>query len=172
MPHPYIEVNKKSWGIILTSLQQTIALIASGSGSTEAQADAYLNQYSSVINANANGIYEAATTGINQYINFYNISPKEGVYDEFKNIYFLGTAITIWLNKSGLADLNKLHQKAMLRLLDLRLLVPHDVRRPTLSDRVTSAINNNALNEHFGMYGWYIVYKCLFNAANLRSKSI
>lgn len=170
MPHPYIQINKKAWGTILDSLKKCVVLISSKTGSNHAQVEEYLRQYTSIINTNSEGIFTAAATGIYQYINFYKISPREGIYDEFKNIYFLGAAITIWLNKLGLADLNKLHQKAVLRLLDHRLLKPHGAYRKTLSARVVSAINNNVLYEHFGTYGWYLIYKCLFNAASDNAK--
>jgi hypothetical protein len=170
MAHPYIEINKKSWGIILNSFKECIALISSETGSPQTQVEGYLKQYSSAINTNSEAIFTAASHGIHQYINFYKVSPQEGIYDEFKNIYFLGVAITIWLNKLGLVDLNKLHQKAMLRLLDLRLLEPYGAFRPALSSRIVRAINYNVLDEHYGAYGWYLIYKCLFNAASDKAK--
>jgi hypothetical protein len=49
--------------------------------------------------------------------------------------------------------------------LDFRLS-SRNARRVELSNRIRSVINNNALDEHLGKYGWYLIYKCLFNAAS------
>ena len=93
-------------------------------------------------------------------------------YDEFKGIYFTGMAVSERLAQSGLLDLDKLHQRAMLRLLDIRLEHPHKAFRKDLSDKVRTVITHGKVLEHFGKYGWYLIHKCLYNAANESSKSI
>lgn len=165
MTHPYITINKESWGTVLKSYTQALALIADKELGSLTLVESQLAQYAAVINTNSSQIFELAASGIQQYLNFYRVSPQEGIYDEFKNIYFLGSAISETLKASGLADLNKLHQKAMLRLLDFRLQHPFKAYRPALSSRLVAAINNNTVQQHFGSYGWYIIYKCLYNAA-------
>lgn len=162
MAHPFVEINKESFGVILERLKETLILVADKSNKTEPEIDALLAQYVTIIDSD---VFALAVAGITQYINFYNVAPREGIYDEFKNIYFLGAAISQKLDSVGLADLRKLHQLAILRLLDLRLVHPYKVNRPTLTERVVSAIKNDSLNAHFGLYGWYITYKCLYNAA-------
>ncbi|MFA6120176.1 MAG: hypothetical protein WCT35_00175 [Sideroxydans sp.] len=173
MANPYIQLNKESWEIILNSLKETVVLIVAAQPNSDiAQIKEYLKQYTTVINNNSERIFDEASNNIQQYINFYKVSPQEGIYDEFKNIYFLGEAITIFLNSMGWVDLTKIHRKAMLRLLDVRLEVPHKAYRKALSSRIISTIDNNMVEKHFGTYGWYLTYKCLYNAAANQKKQI
>ncbi len=101
---------------------------------------------------------------LSYYLNFYNVIPANDVYDEFKNFYFLGMAITTELEKRGVKDLVKLQLKAILHLLDVRLNSV-GARRAPLTHRLSNAIDNGAIKKDFGRFGWYILYKCLFNAA-------
>jgi hypothetical protein len=162
--HPYIQINLSAWKTILESLKQAIILIADETGSSEDEIKGIIQQYSTIIADDDIAIY--AMLGIKQYIDTYKVAPSEGIYDEFKNIYFLGAAITQKLNTEGFSELRQIHQLAVLRLLDARLYHPYKVNRPVLSQRVASTIKNNSVNDHFGMFGWYLIYKCLFNAAS------
>ncbi|MBD9359934.1 hypothetical protein [Methylomonas fluvii] len=169
MAHPYIQINGNYWVETLKFLQETIVAIALKELSQE-EAFNYSATYASLANNNKEKIFNASVLLISSYINFYKVSPREGIYDEFKLIYFLGIAVSIQLKSNGLYDLDKMHLRAVLRLLDLRLHEPHRANRQVLSDRITKAINNGVIQDHFGSYGWYLIYKCLYNAANLRSK--
>lgn len=160
--------NRKNFEITLRSFQASFAsLIAQsksangnseeldGAGSIEIYTR-FLNDPFVIVNA-----WQA----IEKYINFYRVEPADGIYDEFKLIYFLAKSITTKLDASGLSDTSKIHQRATLMLLDHRLQCPYAARRSQLSRRIVYAINNNKVNEHFGEYGLYLTYKCLFNAA-------
>lgn len=98
------------------------------------------------------------------YLNFYNVNPENDVYDEFKNFYFIGMAITTELEERGAKDLVKLQLKALLHLLNTRLNTV-GAHRSQLTRRISNAIDNGAIRKDFGRFGWYILYKCLFNAA-------
>ncbi|MCQ8129586.1 hypothetical protein [Methylomonas rivi] len=172
MAHPYIQINGKRWAETLQFLQEIVCQLALRDGVDDETAEAYMQQYQAVADGNNDKIFNATVQRIKTYINFYNVHPSQGIYDEFKCIYFVGMAMSFHLAADGLTDLNKLHLRAMLRLLDLRLEEPFNVRRPQLSDRINKAILNDSIQKHFGDYGWYIVYKCLYNAANDNSKTI
>lgn len=165
MAHPYVMVKGKSWVEILHHLQTMLTAISIKSGNSDDQTRVIVKNYHDAIEDKKMILFEVAASGIVEYCNFYKITPDKGVHDEFKGIYFTGIAISQYLVKLGLADINKLHLKAMLALLDFRLSSRNACRRD-LSDRLRSIINNNALDEHLGKYGWYLIYKCLFNAAS------
>lgn len=169
MAHPYVTVNGKTWVEILTHLQTALAAISLESGISEADTKALVETYHKTIEGKKGVLFEMAAIGIVEYCNFYKVTPAKGVHDEFKGIYFTGIAVSEYLVQLGLVDINKLHLKAMLALLDFRLS-SRNARRVELSDRVRLVINNNALKEHFGKYGWYLIYKCLFNAAEQQIK--
>ena len=164
MAHPYITVNGKTWVEILHHLQTALSAISLKSGNTPEETRKIVDSYHQVIEGKKEVLFEMAAAGIVEYCNFYKITPDKGVHDEFKGIYFTGIAISKYLVLLGLADINKLHLKAMLALLDFRLS-SRSACRKDLSDRVRIIINNNGLDEHLGKYGWYLIYKCLFNAA-------
>lgn len=175
MAHPYVMVNGDRWIIFLEHFRDTIAAIARLDKKTDAEIAELSDSYVRAIEDNRNKIFLATASGMVRYIHFYNVAPKEGAYDEFKGIYFIGMAVSLRLLDLGLADLNKLHLRAMLRLLDMRLREPYDIRRPTLSERILSLINNGAnlaIDEHLGTYGWYLIYKCLYNSVHGKSRSI
>lgn len=169
MAHPYITVNGKSWVEILHHLQTALAGISLQSGNSPDDTKSLVDTYHKTIESKKDVLFELAAVGIVEYCNFYKVTPDKGVHDEFKGIYFTGIAISKYLVQVGLVDINKLHLKAMLGLLDFRLS-SRNARRVELSNRIRSVINNNALDEHLGKYGWYLIYKCLFNAASDKEK--
>lgn len=172
MSHPLVIVHGSEWTKILEYLKQTIALLALHDGIKEEEVTNLIEQYVREVQDNRQDIFLSTAVGIVEYLNFYKVFPTEGVHDEFKGIYFTGMAVSKHLVRLGLADLNKLHLRALLRLLDFRLEEPFKVRRPVLTERIRSVIDNNALESHLGKYGWYLIYKCLYNAANSKSKTI
>lgn len=172
MAHPLVTVHGKDWIEILRYFKEAIAAIALHDGLDKARVKSLVEQYVQVIEADRDSIFVATAAGIIEYLNFYEVRPTEGVHDEFKGIYFSGMTVSRYLVNLGLADLNKLHLRAVLRLLDTRLEMPYKVRRPVLTERIRSVINNNVMESHLGKYGWYLVYKCLFNAANEKSKTL
>lgn len=163
--HPTFEINKKAWNSILFSLQTTFIQIASRRDFNDAKIESLTAEYSSLIGSNTFILLKAASD-ISTYTHSYGITPTHGVYDEFKNIYFIGMAITEVLNTKAKFELSELHQLAMLRLLDLRLLTPYKANRDQLTDRIKVAIKNKTIKDHLGSYGWYLTYKCLYNAAH------
>lgn len=169
MAHPYITVNGKSWVEILHHLQTALTGVSIQSGISPDDTRSLVETYHKTIEGKKDVLFELAAVGIVEYCNFYKVTPDKGVHDEFKGIYFTGIAISKYLVQVGLVDINKLHLKAMLGLLDFRLS-SRNARRVELSNRIRSVINNNALDEHLGKYGWYLIYKCLFNAAQDKEK--
>lgn len=172
MPHPLVIIHGSEWTKILGYLKETIAFLSLHDEVAEDDVNKLIDQYVKEIEGNRDNIFLSTALGIVQYLNFYKVFPTEGVHDEFKGIYFTGMAVSEHLKRLGLADLNKLHLRAVLRLLDFRLEEPFKVRRPVLTARIRSVIDNNAVESHLGKYGWYLVYKCLYNAANSKSKTI
>lgn len=175
MSHPYIQINGKAWTEMLIRMQETVVAIVlndSLEATTPCDVDAIGAEYARIVNNNKEDLFRATTQMIVAYINFYQVHPNEGIYDEFKSIYFIGMAMSAKLINDGHNDLNKLHLRAVLRLLDIRLEVPHKAFRPQLSDRIKKAIKNDTISKHYGDYGWYLIYKCLFNAANERSNTV
>ena len=170
MAHPYITVNGKHWVEILHHLQTALTAISLKQGNSEEQTEEFTKKYHETIEEKKPILFEVAALGIVNYCNFYKITPDKGVHDEFKGIYFAGVAISKYLVDLGLVDINKLHLKAMLALLDFRLSKRNACRKD-LSERVRTIINNNGLDEHLGKYGWYLLYKCLYNAAENKSDS-
>lgn len=173
MSHPFVTIHGNDWIELLNYLKQTIYFLAREEDKkTEDEARKFISEYVTQIEENRENIFLVTAHGIVKYLNFYNVMPHEGVHDEFKGIYFTGMAVSEHLNNLELTELNKLHLRAMLRLLDFRLAFPHKVNRKLLTTRIKSVINNNSVDKHLGLYGWYITYKCLFNAANEKSKTI
>lgn len=172
MAHPLVQVNGSDWIKILEYTKQTIILLASHDGMSAEDIEKLVGQYVKEIEENRDRIFLNSALGIVQYLNFYNVLPAEGVHDEFKGIYFTGMAVSDHLNRIGLADLNKLHLRSMLRLLDLRLEIPHKISRKVLTARIRAVIDNNSIESHLGKYGWYLIYKCLYNSVNERSKAL
>ncbi len=172
MPHPLVIIHGHDWTKLLKHIKDTIALLAIKEGRSDTEVEKLIEMYVTNIEDNHDNIFLASAVGIVQYLNFYNVFPTEGVHDEFKGVYFTGIAISEHLEKLGLADLNKFHLRAVLRILDYRLYEPYRVNRPLLTERIRSVIDNNAIKTHLGKYGWYLIYKCLYNAANEKSKTL
>lgn len=172
MSHPLVMVHGSEWTKVLKYLKETIILIALNDGISEEAVAILIANYVKAIEDDRDNIFLSTAHGILQYLNFYDVHPTQGVHDEFKGIYFTGMAVSEHLNRLGFADLNKLHLRALLRLLDFRLHEPHNIRRPDLTRRIKTVIDNNAVESHLGKYGWYLIYKCLFNSVNDKSKII
>lgn len=172
MSHPLVTVNGKEWTKYLDHFQHAIGFLALQDGLDEQNVESLINQYHVSILDDMNNIFLQTAMSIVQYLNFYNVMPTQGVHDEFKGIFYTGMAVSDKLVSIGLLDLNKYHLRAVLGLLDFRLDNPHKVRRPALSQRIRSVIDNNAINTHLGKYGWYLTYKCLYNSANEKSKTL
>lgn len=174
MPHPLVIVNGSFWVEILSIIKGTIARFALEDGMDDAQVHELLAEYVQVIEGAREEIFIATARDITKYLNFYKVYPTEGAHDEFKGIYFTGMAVSRFLVRLGLTDLNKLHLRAVLRLLDFRLEYPHRVRRPKLTERIRSLIDSGdkEMQDHLGIYGWYMIYKCLYNSASDRAKDI
>lgn len=126
--------------------------------------ESVLLAYESFVVRNADAIAEQWQSEQAYYLNFYNVFPADGEYDEFKNIYFIGVVIARELFKNGYADLGKVQLYAIVKLLDYRLSTV-GASRPQLTHRVVSAIKNGSVENDFGRFGLYLIYKCLFNAA-------
>ena len=74
-------------------------------------------------------------------------------------------AIVKELEACGKVDPTKYQLRAILHLLDKRLL-SIGAKRNQLTKRLKDAITNSAISTDFGRFGWYILYKCLYNATN------
>lgn len=172
MPHPLVIIHGQTWTTFLKHIKDTISFLATSEGKSDDEVSELIKAYVDNIEENRDKIFVLTATGIVKYINFYKVFPTEGVHDEFKGIYFTGMAVSAYLDKLGLADLNKYHLRAMLRLLDFRLLHPHKANRKVLTERIRSVIDNNTVESHLGKYGWYLIYKCLYNASNDKSKTL
>ncbi len=133
--------------------------------SDPAKARTVLDVYTGFVKAYIAPIVQGWRKDIEYYLNSYEVRPKDGVCDEFKNIYFLGVAISREMKQVGLADIAKYQQIAMLKLLDFRLFDDVNIARPQLTARVRRAIESGALENDFGRFGLYLVYRCLFNFA-------
>jgi hypothetical protein len=148
----------------LTFFRQTVSYIAQEQGKADnILADINL-RYSAFIQNNIEKIADNMQSELSYYLNFYDVTPAEDIYDEFKNYYFLGMAIATELESRGFKELMKLQLKAILQLLNVRLNSV-GAHRTQLTLRLSNAIDNGAIRDDFGRFGWYILYKCLFNAA-------
>lgn len=178
MHEPEFYLNGEDWSKYLNFFQRGISYIflqdiSNGTltdieeqNRVKAKGLTIAQQYFKAVSENKEEILETTLISIREYLNFYQVYPQKGEHDEFKNIYFTGMAVSQTLVKLGLLDLNKLHLKAVLMLMDHRLDNPHQARRTVLSERISSMIDNNVIDKHLGKYGWYLIYKCLFKATD------
>jgi|CXWL01.1.fsa_nt_gi hypothetical protein len=151
----------------LKYFRQTVALLAQNTiGNVQVETEINL-RYAAFIQNNIVTIAEKMQSELAYYLNFYKVTPADDIYDEFKNFYFLGMAIAAELENLGAKDLEKLQLKAILQLLNVRLKSVGAYRHQ-LSRRLSNAIDNGAIKNDFGRFGWYILYKCLFNATTER----
>ena len=144
MPNPIIEINRNNWYKIISILQDTFLFIAHNLDKAKSVSDLeqLLDEYHTIINSNKPAILEGCTGEITRYVNSYQVSPKDYLFDEFKAIYFLGVAITAQLERAGYIELKKIHQKTVLHLLNMRLISPYNALRPQLAKRIAMAIEN------------------------------
>lgn len=138
----------------------------------EEKSNAFAKKYFETVSPIRLELFISAAVEMDKYLNFYQVIPTNGEYDEFKGIYFFGMEISKRLKFLELRELNKFHLKAVLTLLDYRLETPYNIQRPILTERINLMIENDAIEDHLGMYGWYIIYKCLYNAEDEKSKLI
>lgn len=160
------ELDKDIWLGVLESISEVMSFIMYEEGKIpDPVVEALIEQWCGVINANYENIYILTKAKISKYLSFYYVSPSGGENDEFKYIYFTGMAVAEKLKEYDMYDLMRYHYRTVLHLLDERLRIPYGIDRPQLSARIEKAIEGDKLKEHFGEYGWYLTYKCLFNSA-------
>lgn len=161
-----VKLDKEKFLEILEVIQTSILVLIRDEGKIPVQVIEPMNeQWADVINRHYPEIYTQTHEKINKYLNFYNVYPESQNCDEFKYIYFIGLTVANKLKEEGMIDHTKYHLRAILRLLDYRLLSPYNAYRPQLSERIQKAIENHKVYEHYGEFGWYLLYKCLYNAA-------
>lgn len=160
------ELDKDIWFGILETIQETMtALIIEEGRIPEPVVEPMIEQWVNVINGHYEELYQLTKAKITRYLSFYYVSPTGGENDEFKYIYFTGMAVAEKLAFYEMDDHIRYHYRTILNLLDYRLRIPYGANRQQLSDRIQKAIESHKIKEHFGEYGWYLTYKCLFNAA-------
>lgn len=141
-----------------------ISFLASDTeGKNPGEVKELIAQYRDAIMKNHQQIFVNAASELNFYMNFYDVRPRNGTPDELKIFYFLGKAIGEDFKKCGLANLQRYQLKAVQRIFNKRLSEV-DAYRVDLSKRIDIAIEDGAIDEHFGRFGWYIVHRCLLNA--------
>ena len=160
------ELDRKIYFEALEQIQKTIVSIVLEEGRIpESVVEPMNEQWVDVINRNYEDLFTQVYERINKYLNFYNVQPHKQS-DEFKYFYFSGMVIADKLNNEGMVEHAKYHLRAILKILDYRLESPYKAKRPQLSERIEKAIENREIEKHFGEYGWYMIYKCLFNSAH------
>lgn len=127
---------------------------------SKSASETYLNF---VVN-NRDAIVQFWQKELSYYIIAYDIHPENDILDEFKNFYFIGTAIATELENQGHKELRMLQLLAVQKLFDFRLYTVNSLR-PDLTIRLNKAIDGSSITTDFGRFGWYITYKCLYNAA-------
>ena len=153
------------WIDCIIYFDEVIDYLASDTdGKSPAEIDKLLAEYRETIIQNHKTIFENAAGELKFYINFYDVRPEGGTPDELKIVYFLGKAIGEEFEKLGLADLQRYQLKAVQRIFNKRLAMV-GAYRVELSQRIDTAIDQGAINKDFGRFGWYIVHRCLLNAA-------
>lgn len=128
------------------------------------QASQISKTYLNFILNNKDSIVQIWQKELSYYIVAYDIHPENNILDEFKNFFFIGTAIATELQNQGHKDLTTFQLLAIQKLFDFRLFKVNSLR-PDLTIRLVKAIDNASITTDFGRFGWYITYKCLFNAA-------
>lgn len=181
MSETQLALNGEEWTKYLNIFQKSICFILmkdviDGKVTNQADIDSakektslLAEQYFNEVNKNKIEIFKSTASSMDEYLNFYQVYPKNGEHDEFKGIFFTGMAVSKQLVSSGLLDLNKYHLNAVLGLMDYRLDEPYKVSRKILTERIRSMIDNNVIESHLGKYGWYLTYKCLYNSAQDRA---
>lgn len=171
-----LEISGDNWSKYLNALQKGLTFIVADSlisvekteeEKQEAQVKVELlaKQYYETVKSNIDVLFHNTALEMAKYVNFYEVYPKGGQHDELKGIFFTGMAISDLLVSLGYLDLNRYHLNAVLGLMDYRLDEPYRAKREVLTERIRSMIDNNVVAEHLGKYGWYLIYKCLYNSA-------
>ena len=102
MPHPIAYVSKSEWNKWLEIFKQTFALISlSERHLSEHETAQTISNLVDLVESEKTTIFEIAAKGISEYCGLYYVAPKEMLLDEFKHIYFLGTAVAEVLRHKG-----------------------------------------------------------------------
>lgn len=166
MTHPYVIIRKQDWLFFISQIKDGIAYLLALDGATDDQIKQQLSIYVKELGGNReHAILEIVALEMAAYCSFYKVKPTDGIYDEFKGIYFIGMCVAKTLDSLGYPELNKLALKSMLGMLNHRLNIPYNADRDALTTRVLKIIDEDKLDEHFGRFGLYLIFKCLFNAA-------
>jgi hypothetical protein len=159
------------WIDALDYFGDVIAYIASDTdGKSTAEVGQLIKDYRETVIQDHDKIFDNAASELKFYMNFYDVRPRHGAPDELKIFYFLGTAIAESFATLGLSDLQVYQLKAVQRIFN-KILDQHDAYRADLSKRIDIAIEKGALSTDFGRFGWYIVHRCLLNAAREKKTS-
>lgn len=163
MPHPLAILNQKIWVETLGYLTSSLTAVLFRAQLPESEVRILAAQYHSIIKDHQSQIFESTGQDISEYTGDFVVRPSAGIADEFKAIYFLGVNIAKCL--VAYPELKRWHHKAVLGLLDFRLEQPYRANRPALTQRLTHVIDKDLIEHHLGKNGWYLLYKCLYNAA-------
>jgi hypothetical protein len=165
MAHPiqviYLNTLKGTIKTLLGGFHDAYSLFAPNP--TEEEAKRLFNDIESVVENSYQKIIEAATGHIVRYLNYYAVEPRGNV-DEFKAIYFVGRAISDFLEREGLSDCMKINWFAVVWALDFRHYAHTGHYRPNLTLRLHKLIREAKVNEHLGSNGMYLIYKCASNS--------
>lgn len=165
MPHPiqviYLNTLKGTVRTLLSGFHDAYSLYAPNG--TEEEAQRLFADIESVVQRSYLKIIEAATGHIVRYLNYYSVEPRGNV-DEFKAIYFVGRAISDFLEKEGLSDCVKVNWFAVVWALDYRYWSHTGHWRKNLTQRLHKLIREAKVAEHLGSNGMYLIYKCASNS--------
>ena len=166
MPHPIALIRKAEWNQWLEKFKETFALKLLNSGQLSEQAiDQTIFDMVNLVESEKGTVFEMAASAISNYCGIYCVSPKDQLLDEFKHIYFLGTAVAHFLSGKGKSEWARTQLLVVQDLLDFRLMYPLKANRPNLTHRIIRTIQLDKVQDNLGRFGWYLIYKCLFNAA-------
>lgn len=170
MPTPIVILNKKEWSLYMRHFCETIVYLCDKDNLQKTEIVNLLKDYEIAINDKTDVLFEQAARDITIYLRLYGVRPTNFQQDEFKGVYFLSRVIADYLKNIGLETLSILQLRACSHLLNKRLERSNAARRQ-LYNAIEEAIKHNRINDDFGKYGWYIVCKCLCNAAEGLNKA-
>lgn len=166
MPHAIAYVKKAEWNQWLETFKETFALkLLQTKQGSESDTARIICELMHLIQSEKETVFEMAASAVANYCGLYGVSPKEKLLDEFKHIYFLGTAVACFLRSKGEKEWARMQLLVVQDLLDFRLMYPLNAQRPKLTHRIIKTIEQDKVQENLGSIGWYLIYKCLFNAA-------
>lgn len=169
MPTPIVILNKMEWSLYMRHFAQTIFWLCDKDGMSQEDIQKQLKIYEAAINEKTDSLFEKTALEITIYLRLYGVRPTNFRQDEFKGVFFLSWVIADYLKDMGLENLSKLQLRACSHLLNKRLERSNAARKQ-LYLAIEESIKHNRIFDDFGKYGWYIVYKCLCNAAEDASK--